>query len=70
MLPSTSVTRGSRSAPREVGARAAHEVVEDDDLAHRLGEQLIDDVRADEPGAANHRRFVCLVSPLVRLPMT
>ena len=37
----------------EVVAGAAHEVVEHDDLAHRLGQQLVDDVRADEAGTAD-----------------
>jgi hypothetical protein len=36
----------------EVVPGAAHEVVEHDDLAHRFGEQLVDDVRADEAGTA------------------
>ena len=31
---------------------AAHEVVEHDDLLHGLVDQLVDDVRADETGAA------------------
>ena len=34
----------------QVAAAAAHEVVEHDDLAHRLREQLVHDVRADEAG--------------------
>ena len=39
----------------EVVARAAHEVVEHDDLAHGLVEELVDDVRADEAGTADHQ---------------
>jgi hypothetical protein len=37
----------------EVRASAAHEVVEHGDLGDRLVEQLVDDVRSDEPGAAD-----------------
>ena len=51
--PSTRLTAVVAERPLEVVARAAHEVVEDDDLPHRLLEQLIDDVRADESGAAD-----------------
>ena len=38
---------------RQVAARPTHEVVDDDHALDLLGEQLIDDVRADEAGAAD-----------------
>ena len=37
----------------EIGACSAHEIVEDDDLASRRLGELIDDVGAEEAGAAD-----------------
>jgi hypothetical protein len=37
----------------EIPAGAPHEIVQHYDFAHRLSEQLIDDVRADKTGPAH-----------------
>ena len=54
MSPSTIVDAAASQRAGEVLAPAAHEVVEDDDLAVGLAavDQQVDDVRADEAGAA------------------
>jgi hypothetical protein len=40
----------------DVGSRAANKVVDDHDFADAFGEELVDNVRADESGAANHHQ--------------
>jgi hypothetical protein len=54
MLPFDDLDSGIFCSFGEIGARAAHEVVQHDDFAHRFGQQLIDYVRADKTGAANY----------------
>ena len=55
MSPWTSSTRRLASAGGEIRDLAADHVVDDDDPVAAGVEQLIDDMRADEAGAAGHQ---------------